>query len=115
MPRRAGTSTTPSEKVKTRTSPGMTDASLAALNTRYAGESDVSQNTRLVQAIGNQWAAGHTIGDVTISLGANDLLKLANDPNFQSASASDRTATAPERMDQGSEAEPFAEPSAKPY
>jgi lysophospholipase L1-like esterase len=67
---------------------GITDAQLAALNTRYAGETGVSQNTRLVQAIGNQWAAGHTISDVTISLGANDLLKLANDPTFQSASAS---------------------------
>ena len=36
----------------------------------------------MVQAIGNQWAAGNTIGDVTISLGANDLFKLAADPGL---------------------------------
>jgi lysophospholipase L1-like esterase len=65
---------------------GLTDANLAALNTRYAGNTGVSQNTRFVQAVGNQWALGNTIGDVTISLGANDLFKLAGDPAFQSAS-----------------------------
>ena len=68
--------------------PGLTDANLAALNTRYTSETGVSQNTRFVQAVGNQWAAGRTISDVTISLGANDLFKMAADPNFQSASQS---------------------------
>jgi GDSL-like Lipase/Acylhydrolase family/PEP-CTERM motif len=68
--------------------PGSTDAAQAALNTRYATNSSVSQNTRFVQAVGNQWAAGNTISDVTISLGANDLFKLAANPTFQSASQS---------------------------
>ncbi|WP_435008247.1 GDSL-type esterase/lipase family protein [Tundrisphaera lichenicola] len=66
--------------------PGISDAQLAGLNTRYDNNAGVSQNTRFVQAVGNQWALGNTISDVTISLGANDLFKLAGDPAFQAAS-----------------------------
>ena len=62
--------------------PKLTDAQLAGLNTRYSTNTGVSQNTRFVQAVGNQWAAGNTISDVTISLGANDLFKLAANPAF---------------------------------
>jgi lysophospholipase L1-like esterase len=72
--------------------PGITDANLAAMNTHYAGNTTESQNVRLVKAVANQWRQGHTIGDVTISLGANDLFKLAGTPAFLAASASQQQA-----------------------
>ncbi len=70
--------------------PGLADTNLAALNTHYAANPNLSQNVRMVQAIANQWAAGNTIGDVTISLGANDLFKLAGNPAFLGASQAEQ-------------------------
>jgi len=71
---------------------GISDAVLVSYNTHYAANTAISQNTKLVQAIGNQWARGNTISNVTISLGANDLYTLAGTPGFLAASPADQQA-----------------------
>ena len=63
---------------------GMTDQQLAAWNTNYANPA-TTQNQMMQQEILSAQAAGNPVGVVTISLGANDLFKLAADPTFQSA------------------------------
>lgn len=54
---------------------------LAAQNLNYSGPG-TSQNTQLVSKIAAEQAAGHTIGAVTVSLGANDLFAVVNNANF---------------------------------
>ena len=61
--------------------PGMTDKQLAAWNTNYT-DPTVSQNQMLQQEIRSAAASGNGVGVITISLGANDLFKLAADPAF---------------------------------
>ena len=61
--------------------PGMTDQQLAAWNTNYT-DPTVSQNQMMQQAILSAKAAGNDVGVVTISLGANDLFKLAANSTF---------------------------------
>ncbi len=68
--------------------PGMTDQQLAAWNTNYTNPA-TSQNTMMHQAIASAKSAGQHVGVVTISLGANDLFKLAADPTFLSAPPAD--------------------------
>jgi lysophospholipase L1-like esterase len=63
---------------------GMTDQQLAAWNTNYTNPA-VSQNQMMQQEILSAQAAGNPVGVVTISLGANDLFKLAADPTFLAA------------------------------
>ncbi len=62
--------------------PGITDAMLAANNPRYQANTALSRNTKLIQAIGSEMAKENTIGNVTVSLGANDLFALAISPGF---------------------------------
>ena len=57
--------------------PGFTDASLAELNTHYTGTPPPTQASLLASTIASQAAAGHVIGNVSISLGSNDLFALA--------------------------------------
>ena len=64
--------------------PGMTDQQLAAWNTNYT-DPTVSQNMMMQQEITSAKAAGNDVGVITISLGANDLFKLAANPAFTSA------------------------------
>jgi lysophospholipase L1-like esterase len=66
--------------------PGTTDASVAAWNTHYASNPAVSQNDKVLTELAAAKAAGKDVGVVTISLGANDLFKLAASPAFQTAS-----------------------------
>ena len=65
--------------------PGTTDATVQSFNTNYASSAGVAQNQAFQQAIAMAKAAGNDVGTVTISLGANDLFKLAANPSFQSA------------------------------
>ena len=53
----------------------------APLNLNYPSAA-TSQNTQLLSQIAAQQAAGHTIGSVTISLGANDLFAAVGTPSF---------------------------------
>ncbi|MDB5349666.1 MAG: hypothetical protein JWN86_913 [Planctomycetota bacterium] len=53
----------------------------APLNLNYPSAS-TSQNTLLTSKIASELAAGHTIGAVTISLGANDLFAVVGAPGF---------------------------------
>ena len=73
-------------------SSGISDQVLASYNTHYAGNVTLSQNTKMIQAIGNQLANGNTISNVTVSLGANDLYALAGTPGFLTASPADQQA-----------------------
>ncbi len=57
--------------------PGFTDASLAELNTHYTGPNPPTQASLLASTIASEAAAGHIIGNVSISLGSNDLYYLA--------------------------------------
>ena len=57
--------------------PGFTDASLAELNTHYTGTTPPTQASLLASTIASEAAAGHVIGNVSISLGSNDLFFLA--------------------------------------
>ena len=57
--------------------PGFTDASLAELNTHYTGTNPPTQASLLASTIASEAAAGHIIGNVSISLGSNDLYYLA--------------------------------------
>jgi hypothetical protein len=57
--------------------PGFTDASLAELNTNYTGSNPPTQASLLASTIASEAAAGHTISNITISLGSNDLFHLA--------------------------------------
>jgi lysophospholipase L1-like esterase len=70
--------------------PGSTDQSVASWNTNYAANPSTSQNTMILQQIVAAKAAGNDIGVVTVSLGANDLFKLAASPGFLTASAVDQ-------------------------
>ena len=70
---------------------GISDAMLASYNTHY-GNTAISQNTKLIQTIGNQMAQGNTVSNVTISLGANDLFTMAGTPGFLTASPADQQA-----------------------
>lgn len=72
--------------------PGMTDHALAAWNTNYAADPSVSQNVMFQQQIAAAKATGNDIGAVTVSLGANDLFKLAADPTFQSGTPAQQQA-----------------------
>jgi lysophospholipase L1-like esterase len=63
--------------------PGMTDQQLASWNTNYTNPA-TSQNTMLQQEIASAKASGSPVGVITISLGANDLFKLAANPAFLS-------------------------------
>ena len=56
---------------------GFTDASLAELNTHYTGAIPPTQASLLASTITSEAAAGHVIGNVSISLGSNDLFFLA--------------------------------------
>ena len=58
---------------------------LAPQNLNYPSAS-TSQNTLLVSKIASEQAAGHTVGAVTVSLGANDLFAVVGGPNFFSMS-----------------------------
>jgi hypothetical protein len=61
---------------------GYTDASLAELNTHYTGPTPPTQAALLASTLASEAAAGHVIGNVSISLGSNDLFSLAlTDPN----------------------------------
>jgi lysophospholipase L1-like esterase len=60
-------------------------------NTNYT-DPTVTQNVKFQQVIAAAKAAGDDVEAVTISLGANDLFKLAASPAFQSASAADQQA-----------------------
>jgi lysophospholipase L1-like esterase len=71
--------------------PGSTDQSIASWNTNYT-DPTVTQNVMFQQAIAAQKAAGNDVGVVTISLGANDLFKLAASPGFLTASPADQQA-----------------------
>ena len=71
--------------------PGSTDRSIASWNTNYA-DPTVTQNVKFQQEIAAAKAAGNDVGVVTISLGANDLFKLAASPAFLSASPADQQA-----------------------
>ena len=57
--------------------PGYTDASLAELNTHYTGPIPPTQASLLALTIASEAAAGHVIGNISISLGSNDLFFLA--------------------------------------
>ncbi len=57
--------------------PGYTDASLAELNTNYTGSNPPTQASLLASTIASEAAAGHVIGNISISLGSNDLFALA--------------------------------------
>jgi hypothetical protein len=57
--------------------PGFTDASLAELNTHYTGTTPPTQASLLASTIASEAAAGHIIGNISISLGSNDLYYLA--------------------------------------
>ena len=57
--------------------PGFTDASLAELNTHYTGANPPTQASLLASTITSEAAAGHIIGNISISLGSNDLYYLA--------------------------------------
>ena len=57
--------------------PGFTDASLAELNTNYTGANPPTQAFLLASTIASEAAAGHIIGNISISLGSNDLFYLA--------------------------------------
>jgi lysophospholipase L1-like esterase len=52
-----------------------------SLNTNYSTGGD-SQNLQMVEAIVHQQDAGHTIGNVTLQVGANDLLSVLATPGF---------------------------------
>ena len=54
---------------------------LAPQNLNYPSAA-TSQNTQLISQIAAQQAAGHSIGAVTISLGANDLFAAVGAPSF---------------------------------
>ena len=54
---------------------------LAPQNLNYPSAA-TSQNTQLISQIAAQQAAGHSIGAVTISLGANDLFAAVGTPSF---------------------------------
>ena len=54
---------------------------LAPQNLNYPSAA-TSQNTQLISQIAAQQAAGHSIGAVTISLGANDLFATVGAPSF---------------------------------
>jgi GDSL-like Lipase/Acylhydrolase family/PEP-CTERM motif len=56
---------------------GFTDASLAELNTNYVGPNPPTQASLLASTIASEAAAGHILGNISISLGANDLFYLA--------------------------------------
>jgi GDSL-like Lipase/Acylhydrolase family/PEP-CTERM motif len=56
---------------------GYTDASLAELNTHYTGPNPPTQASLLASTIASEAAAGHVIGNISISLGSNDLFYLA--------------------------------------
>jgi lysophospholipase L1-like esterase len=56
---------------------GYTDASLAELNTHYTGSSPPTQASLLALTIASEAAAGHVIGNISISLGSDDLFYLA--------------------------------------
>ena len=56
-------------------------------NLNYSGTT-TSQNTMLLSQIAAQQAAGNTIGNVTISLGAGDLYAVMNTPGFFSQTPS---------------------------
>lgn len=71
--------------------PGSTDSSVQAWNTNY-GSSSTTQNVAFQQAIASAKAMGNDVGVVTISLGANDLFKLAASPGFLTASAASQQA-----------------------
>lgn len=51
------------------------------LNSNYPNP-PVSQDNLMIGTIANELAAGHSIGAVTLQLGANDLFVLANSPGF---------------------------------
>jgi len=65
-------------------SPGMTDQKLASWNTNYTNPA-TTQNQMMQQQLIAANAAGNPVSVVTLSLGANDLFKLAANPTFQSA------------------------------
>ena len=71
--------------------PLSTDSSVASWNTNYTNPA-TSQNAMFQQAIASAKAAGNDVGVVTISLGANDLFKLAASPSFLTASLASQQA-----------------------
>jgi lysophospholipase L1-like esterase len=65
-----------------------TDSQLAALNTNYGtGANQPTQQSLMLGTIAAEKAAGNTISNVTVSLGANDLFALATKPGFLTESA----------------------------
>jgi lysophospholipase L1-like esterase len=65
--------------------PGFPDAALASLNLNYDPAALVTQQQKLLETVAAQHALGNAIGNVTISLGGNDLFALALSSGFQSA------------------------------
>ena len=63
----------------------------APLNLNYAN-TVTSQNTTLIAKVAEENAAGHTIGSVTVSLGANDLFAVTNSADFLAMSPADQQA-----------------------
>jgi lysophospholipase L1-like esterase len=61
------------------------------LNTNYDGTT-YTQNGLMLAKIASEQSAGHTIGTVSVQLGANDLFTVANAPGFFSLSAADQQA-----------------------
>jgi uncharacterized protein (TIGR03382 family) len=61
---------------------GTTTNPARALNTNYAAL-PVSQSARFAAAVAAETGAGRTISAVTVSLGANDLLQVIQQPGFQ--------------------------------
>ncbi len=70
--------------------PGTTDQAVASWNTNYTSNPTQSQNSMMLQQILSAKASGNDVGVVTVSLGANDLFKLAASPGFLSASPADQ-------------------------
>ncbi len=68
------------------------------LNTNYNGLASPTQHQLMSDVITASQAAGHTIGAVTIQLGANDLFVLASDPAFFAKTPAEQTAAVADLM-----------------
>ncbi len=73
--------------------PGLTDASLASLNSNYAADPLATQSAQMQAEIAKQAAAGNTINNVSVSLGSDDLFAMALNPKFATLNATQQQAT----------------------